>query len=252
MQIISTVQDWLQLRQNIDNPISLGYVPTMGALHQGHASLLARARKENDLVVLSIFINPTQYKSEAEYLSYPRPWDQDMAIARAAEIDYVFAPQPADFHFDNNYRVSEDLLSNKMEGIADPGVFQRMLTNVLKLLLLIRPSNAYFGEKDYQQLLLIQGLVKAFFINTKIIPCATLRDMHGLPLSSRNEFLTAKGRLLAQRFAEIFQNTHLSTDEMVQQFTDAGLETEYIIDEWDRRFCAVNIDDIRMIDNRPL
>ncbi len=251
MKVIHTVQDWIALRHELGSERSIGYVPTTGALHQGHQSLLSRSRHENDISILSIFINRSQF-TEEEYLKYPRPLKNDMALAIEAKVDYLFMPEYNDFYPENNYQVSETVLSHEMEGKHEPGVFQRTLTNVLKLLLLIRPDKAYFGEKDYQQFLLIHGMAKAFYLNTQIILCESLRDANGLPLSSRNEFFSTEEKLLAQRFAEIFQNTALSTTEVVAQLKEAGIATEYMLDKQTRRFCAVNIGNIRIIDNRNL
>src|SRR5262249_39761740 len=159
--------------------------PTMGHLHVGHLSLCHRAKIENDVTVVSIFINPTQFNEANDFKSYPRTLEQDKTLLMEADIDYVFVPETEAIYRDNyEMVVSESLLSTCLEGEFRPGHFNGMLTVVLKLLNLIHPTRAYFGEKDYQQLLLIKKMVEAFFLPIEIIGCPILRDTDGVAFSS--------------------------------------------------------------------
>src|SRR6185436_12119518 len=174
---------------------SLGFVPTMGALHEGHLSLVQRSRSENDGTLVSIFVNPTQFDDRVDYEKYPRRVDDDMQMLRAAGADYVLLPTQADLYPDAfRYRVSEVDHSRTLEGAHRPGHFDAVLTVVLKLLQLARAERAYFGEKDWQQLQLVRGMADAFFLPTLIVPVGTVRELDGLALSSRNRRLAAADR----------------------------------------------------------
>ena len=154
---------------------SVGLVPTMGALHEGHLSLVRAAWKANDIVVVSIFVNPTQFNDPKDLKVYPNSLVKDIDSADAAGADFIFAPEKdAMYPDDYAYRVSENKLSKTLEGEHRPGHFDGVLTVVLKLLNIIRPTRAYFGEKDFQQLRLIEGMVEAF----PWPPCASRTDWH--------------------------------------------------------------------------
>lgn len=253
MKIVNKTADWQAIRANIPSAQSIGFVPTMGCLHEGHLSLLKNARVNNDCLVLSMFVNRTQFNDEKDYLNYPRVFEQDVLLAQEADVDYLLMPEHTDLYPDSyTYQVVETLNSLTMEGAYRPGHFQGMLTVVLKLLLLVKPQRAYFGEKDYQQLTLVQGLVKAFFLDTEIIPCSIIREASGLPLSSRNKLLNVEEKRLAEKFAETFKQTDLSAEKIAQQLEKLGITVEYVQDVDSRRFCAVKIGNIRLIDNREL
>ena len=148
--------------------LQIGFVPTMGNLHQGHLSLLERCCTENDISVLSIFINPTQFNNKNDYTNYPQTLEQDLALAEKAKVDYILMPTYSELYPDDfAYQVSETKISQELEGKFRPGHFTGMLTVVLKLLLLVKAHRAYFGEKDYQQLQLIRGMAKSFFLETE-------------------------------------------------------------------------------------
>ncbi len=250
MTIVHTVAEWQELRgSDIFHGKTVGFVPTMGALHAGHASLLERARAANDLVVLSIFVNPTQFNDPRDLDKYPRTWEADIALARRAGVDAIFAPTHAMMYPDEyHYRVSEDRLSTLMEGAHRPGHFDGVLTVVLKLLLLVRADRAYFGEKDLQQLLLIQGMAEAFFIPTTIVACETVRADDGLALSSRNALLTPAGRARAPEFGRVLREES-DPAAAKRRLEAAGLGVDYIehYEHW--RLGAVRLDGIRLIDN---
>jgi len=251
MQLIQQISEWKSIRKNIHPTI--GFVPTMGNLHAGHASLLKRARQENEITVLSLFVNPTQFNDKNDYQRYPRTLDADLEWARQLGIDYVFSPQYEDLYPDNyHYQVNENNISQILEGEYRPGHFAGMLTVVLKLLSLVQATKAYFGEKDYQQLQLVRGLVEAFFLDTEIVGCDIIRESSGLPMSSRNNLLNSAEKNLAEKFANIFKELKLPTHAVIQQLENAGIKVDYIQDYDNRRFAAVKVGNIRLIDNRKL
>lgn len=251
-QRISTLED-LRAVLSAQPSTALGFVPTMGALHAGHEALLSRAVAENQITLLSIFVNPTQFDDPNDYQQYPINLARDIEIAESLGIDYCFAPSdPAILYPDHyTYQVMENTHSLLMEGAMRPGHFNGMLTVVLKLLLLIRPRRLYLGEKDYQQLTLIQGMAAAFFLDVEIIGCPTVRDAQGLALSSRHARLNAAEKALAYRFAQHFHTCE--TIEALQKALDNdGIQIEYIHEINNRRYIAVKIGDIRLIDNKEI
>ncbi|MCX5779059.1 MAG: pantoate--beta-alanine ligase [Elusimicrobia bacterium] len=172
---------------------SLGFVPTMGALHAGHLSLVRRARTENDLVAVSIFVNPAQFGPREDYQRYPRPFAQDARLCRAAGVDYFFAPAAADMYPDGYATYTEVThLSNVLCGASRPGHFRGVATVVAKLLNITAPDRAYLGIKDYQQVHIISRMVRDLNMPVKIVACPTVREPSGLALSSRNQFLSAE------------------------------------------------------------
>ncbi|HRE33194.1 MAG TPA: pantoate--beta-alanine ligase, partial [Candidatus Berkiella sp.] len=159
-QLIHSLEKWQALRKTFRPHDSVGFVPTMGNLHQGHASLLSLAKAQNQISVLSIFVNPTQFNDPKDLQQYPRTLEEDMKIATSLDIDYVICPSANELYPDEyHYQVHETTISHLLEGISRPGHFTGMLTIVLKLLLLVKATHTYFGEKDYQQLQLVKGMV---------------------------------------------------------------------------------------------
>ncbi|MEK6773104.1 MAG: pantoate--beta-alanine ligase [Bdellovibrionota bacterium] len=228
---------------------TVGFVPTMGALHQGHASLLVKSRKENKISVLSIYVNPTQFNNSEDLEKYPKTWEQDYNLAAENGVDLIFAPKYSDIYADGyRYRVQENVESKILCGAHRPGHFDGVLTIVMKLLQLVKPTKAYFGEKDFQQLKLIQGMVKSFFMEVEIVPVATTREQDGLAMSSRNLRLNDEQRKTA---ASIYQNLNKtqSAEEIKYQLNQLGFKVDYVEDHWNRRFIAANLGQIRLIDN---
>jgi pantoate--beta-alanine ligase len=249
LNIIHSIPQWQALRKNLAPQHTVGFVPTMGNLHQGHLSLLRQSVTENNITVLSIFINPTQFNNPEDFKNYPQTFSADCQLAKQAGVNYLFAPCYAELYPDQyTYRVNESELSLLMEGHYRPSHFDGMLTVVMKLLLLVQATKAYFGEKDYQQLQLVKGLVKNFFINTEIIGCPIIRENSGLPYSSRNNRLSAAQKLHAQQFPEIF-HSDASCATITEQLIQHGFAVDYITEYFQRRFAAVKIDQIRLIDN---
>lgn len=253
MHIARCIDEWRSWRRDpARTGRTLGFVPTMGALHAGHAALLDRARAENDAVVLSIFVNPTQFDDPADLARYPRTWDADLALAAKHGVDAVFAPSRAELYPEAyTVRVTEVDLSRQLEGAHRPGHFDGVLTVVLKLLQLVDPDRAYFGEKDLQQLILVQRMAAAFFLRCAIVPCPTVRDADGVALSSRNSRLTHDGRERAAEFARLLRENPEPVAARVR-LAAAGFEIDYVEALGDRCAAAVRIDGVRLLDNVPL
>ena len=250
MKIFDSIHDWRAARQNIPSSVSVGFAPTMGNLHLGHQSLYEASKQENDLTVASIFINPTQFNQSSDFKYYPRTLDNDLELLAKAGVDYCVLPNEAEIYADHyHYQVHENEHSLLMEGQHRPGHFTGVLTVVLKLLNLVKANRAYFGEKDYQQLQLIRQMAKAFFIETDIKSCVTVRETSGLAFSSRNSRLTAPQRQLADNFANVFHQTESTNAKIKTQLQAMGIEVEYIEEFEGRRFIAVRIGDVRLIDN---
>jgi len=244
---------WRERRAcDVRRGISLGYVPTMGALHEGHLSLVERSRAENDRTLVSIFLNPTQFDEPADLDAYPRTIEQDLALLDAAGVDFVLLPRAEEMYADGfRYRVSETELSTTLEGVHRPGHFAGMLTVVLKLLNIAAAERAYFGEKDWQQLNLVRGMADAFFLPTTIVACPTVRESTGLALSSRNARLTPPDRERAATLHRVLRSA-ATPDDAIDQLTDAGFAVDYVNDREGRRLAAVRLRGVRLIDNVPL
>jgi len=231
---------------------SVGFVATMGALHEGHLNLIRRSAADNQHTIVSVFVNGPQFNQTGDFDRYPRTLDADIGLAAEAGADCVFAPAHDDIYPDGyRYRVQETTASLGLEGRHRPGHFDGVLTVVLKLLLLVRPHRAYFGEKDYQQYLLIKGMVDALFLPVEIIPMATVRDADGLALSSRNALLPPDARRAAAEFPRLLAESG-PADEVHRRLEMAGFEVDYVADVDGRRYGAVIIGGVRLIDNFPL
>jgi len=222
----------------------------MGALHAGHSSLLSQARAQNDIVVLSIFVNPTQFNQAADFEKYPQTWESDLKVAEAAGVDVVFSPSITTELYPEGYRfeVREKEFSKSLCGAFRPGHFEGVLTVVMKLLNLVQADQAYFGEKDYQQFSLIRDMARDFFIATKIIPCETIREKNGLALSSRNMRLSPEGR---EKASALYRNliSAISVSDGIRDLQRLGFEVEYFEEKQGRRFVAAWIEGVRLIDN---
>lgn len=174
---------------------SAGFVPTMGALHAGHLSLITRARRENDAVIVSIFVNPTQFGPNEDYQRYPRPAAKDIELCRKAGVDYIFMPSVKDMYTDGSLTsVNVKKISEPLCGAFRPGHFSGVATVVAKLLNITLPERAYFGMKDFQQVRVIETMVRDLNFPVRIVRVPTVREDDGLALSSRNRFLTPAQR----------------------------------------------------------
>ncbi len=252
MKVFKSIDGWLTWRNSLAPDSEIGFVPTMGALHRGHRSLLERARAEGPVAVASIFINPTQFNDPLDCQTYPVSTEEDLSMAQEVGLDAVLMPEfEALYPDDYRYRVTESCLSRELEGAHRPGHFDGMLTVVLKLLQLVRPTRAYFGEKDWQQLQLVKGLVEAFFLPIQVVACPTERAPDGLALSSRNRRLGAAARAQAPAVHEALVEA-ASAGEARSRLLEKGFRVEYVEDQGERRLAAVELDGVRLIDNVPL
>jgi len=193
MRVIDSIAGMRQARAGVEG--SVGFVPTMGYLHGGHLSLVRRARSENDCVVVSIFVNPTQFGPSEDYLSYPRDPVRDLKLLEQEQTDLVFMPSVEEMYppgFDTYVEVGT--VSEGLEGAHRPGHFRGVATVVTKLFAIVEPHRAYFGEKDAQQLRVIQKLVDDLALNLEVVPCPTIREPDGLAMSSRNSYLNPEER----------------------------------------------------------
>lgn len=255
---------------------SIGFVPTMGALHQGHLELVKRAVSENDFCIVSIFVNPTQFNNTTDLEKYPRNLEKDILLLERAGCNYIFAPEPNEIYDNTELKTCFEFdfggLDTVMEGQFRPGHFNGVVQIVSKLFQLINPDRAYFGEKDFQQLSIIHRMVKLLKFKTQIIDCPIVREPSGLARSSRNERLSEQQRKNAVDISKVlFESTTFAaqlspkelTDWVTTQLSQAeGLEVEYFdivdietlqtINNWSKPSVgciAVYCGEIRLIDN---
>jgi len=252
MRVFDHLGEWRTRRKSFAANDNVGFVPTMGALHQGHLDLIRRSRSSNEITVVSIFVNPTQFNNSEDFTKYPRHLEKDRQLLESVEVDYLLLPNYDQLYGDQyNYRISEQKLSSQLCGVSRPGHFDGVLTVVLKLLNLVQPHRAYFGEKDYQQLSLIRGMTEAFFVPTEIIGVPTVREASGLAMSSRNQRLSRNGMILAAKLYQTLQQS-VTADEAAATLANLGMQIDYVKDIDQRRFAAVFIEGVRLIDNISL
>ena len=262
-----------------ENGQKIGFAPTMGALHEGHLSLYEKARKENDIVISSIFVNPTQFNNPKDLEKYPRTIEKDIELLQQTQnVDAVYIPQIEDIYSNGleqkNYNFES--LENEMEGKFRPGHFDGVGTVVEELFRQIQPDNAYFGEKDFQQLMIIKKLVEKLSLPINIIGMPIYREKNGLAMSSRNMRLTTEQRetakIIFETLVKVKDLFHQQTLDEIHQFVEntfnnSDFELEYFIianektlreiseiksNETYRAFIVVVIDGVRLIDNIQL
>lgn len=196
MILLKTIDEFSEWRSGISG--SIGFVPTMGALHDGHLSLVASANAECDHTVVSIYVNPTQFSANEDFGAYPKTLEHDLSSLEPYRVDAIFIPTDNEMYPEGfSTYVLEQSVSERLEGASRPSHFRGVTTIVAKLFNIIRADRAFFGEKDAQQLRVLQKMVQDLNISTQIIPCTTIREPHGLAMSSRNEYLSAEDRLQA-------------------------------------------------------
>ena len=252
-----------------------GFVPTMGALHEGHVSLVERCRRECRRVVVSVFVNPTQFNDPADLRSYPRNLEADLKLLEAAGADFVYAPSVEDVYPEPDTRQFDFGQTDKvMEGAHRPGHFNGVAQVVSRLFAIVQPDKAYFGEKDFQQIAVIRAMVRQLQIPVQIVPCPIVRGADGLALSSRNALLTAEHRAAApqiyaalkagvefSRTATVAQTERFVTERIdsdpllkVEYFQIVDADTLLPLDQWregvaTRGCAAVQAGAVRLIDN---
>ncbi len=216
----------------------IGLVPTMGALHQGHASLVKRSVKENDVTVVSVFLNPTQFNDKADLERYPRNLDADCKLLEECHADYVFAPSVKEMYpTPDNRQFNFPPVTTVMEGAKRPGHFNGVCQVVSRLFYIVRPDRAYFGEKDWQQIAVVKRLVKYINMNVEIVECPIVREADGLAMSSRNSLLTPAERAIAPNIYKVLkESVEYSKNHTVEETHNKvvndinaidGLEVEY-------------------------
>ena len=204
MKIIRSISEANQFRNSIN---VVGLVPTMGAIHEGHLSLVRKAKEDCDIVIVTIFTNPIQFSNRDDFSSYPKTIDQDLDFLRQEGVDLVFCPSEADIYPDGfTTSVEVEKFSDLFEGKSRPGHFKGGTTIVTKLLNLFLPNKVYFGQKDFQQTFLIQKLNADLNINSEIIVLPTIRESDGLPVSSRNVLLSKDERISASVLYRVLKN----------------------------------------------
>lgn len=251
MNIFSEISSLQSYRRSLGEK-TVGFVPTMGALHLGHVSLIKQSLTDNDITILSIFVNPTQFDHPNDFKTYPDQQDNDLTLAESLQIDAVLLPTYEQLYPDNfRFTIQETELSQTLEGKYRPGHFNGVLTVVMKLLLLIHPHHAYFGQKDWQQVELVRDMTTAFFIPTTIITCPTVREPDGLALSSRNQRLTPEQRHIAPKFAKTLRQNKPDR-VIIQDLQSLGFTVDYVQTLQGQRLGAVYLGDVRLIDNLPV
>lgn len=273
MQVINTIVEMRKLRRQLSEPV--GFVPTMGYFHEGHLSLVRQARKENPTVVVSIFVNPTQFGPGEDFQDYPRDLNRDLGLLEREKVDIVFVPSEEEMYpRDFNSWVDVEKVTERLEGASRPGHFRGVATICAKLFNIIQPTRAYFGQKDAQQAIVIKKMVADLNMNLEIVVVPTVRESNGLAMSSRNTYLNPEERQAATVLfkalslaRELWQGGEKDADKIRHQMTSliqkeplakidyvsiADAETMEELKKIDRPaivFLAVRIGKTRLIDN---
>ena len=244
--VIERPQDLIEYRKKYS---SIGFVPTMGALHEGHATLMRKASSENEFTIVSVFVNPTQFNNVTDLEKYPKTFENDLKICGENGVDVLFFPQYADIYPDNyRFKVTENEFSKKLCGTDRPGHFDGVLTVVHKLFQITGCHKAYFGLKDYQQFKLVSDMAKGLFLSTEVIGIPTVREASGLAMSSRNLRLSSAGKDKASLiFKTITQK--ITAEKASEILTANGFTVNYLEDIESRRYVAATLEGIRLIDN---
>ncbi|NHB55770.1 pantoate--beta-alanine ligase [Helicobacter pylori] len=215
MRALETIAALREYRKSLKE--SVGFVPTMGALHRGHQSLIERSLKENSHTIVSVFVNPTQFGANEDFSAYPRPLEKDLALCEKSGVNAVFVPKIGEMYpYEAEQRLklyAPTFLSRSLEGAVRKGHFDGVVQVVLRLFHLVNPTRAYFGKKDAQQLLIIQHLVQDLLLDIEITPCEIVRDSDNLALSSRNVYLNATERKQALAIPKALENIQQAIDK---------------------------------------
>ncbi len=196
MKVLSIIAEFKEARQQAKG--SVGFVPTMGYLHEGHLALVRQAKAENEVVVVSIFVNPAQFGPKEDFAKYPRDTDRDLALLEKEEVDVVFMPSAEDVYPDGfSSWVEVEKVTDRLEGAVRPGHFRGVATVVAKLFNIVEPARAYFGQKDAQQVIVIKKMVTDLNMNLNVVISPTVREADGLAMSSRNTYLSPEERKAA-------------------------------------------------------
>jgi pantoate--beta-alanine ligase len=237
MKIIKTTKQLQEYRKTITNN-KIGFVPTMGALHEGHISLIKNSVQHNDCTIVSIFVNPTQFLANEDFSKYPNKNEADIKICELLDIDILFMPNIDDMYENDEIKITAPLIKGFiLEGLQRAEHFDGVLQIVLKLFNIINPTNAYFGKKDAQQLALIQQLVKNYFLDINIVACDIVRDENGLALSSRNSYLNKEEKIEALKISkslrvatQMILSNNLDSEAILKQMNNIleNIQIEYL------------------------
>ena len=229
--------------------LTIGYVPTMGALHEGHESLIKRAVSENDRVIVSVFVNPTQFGPNEDYDSYPRNIEKDMELCESAGAAAVFNPEPSEMYFDNrSTTVSVSGLTDVLCGARRPGHFNGVCLVITKFFNIVKPDRAYFGQKDAQQVAVLKRMVRDLSFDVEIVPCPIVREEDGLAKSSRNTYLNAEER----KAALVLSRSLKTAKEMLDNGERNADKIKEAMTEQIKQEPLAKIDYIEIVDNEDL
>ena len=252
MQILKNI-DELKAWRNALNANSLGFVPTMGALHDGHASLIKQAVNENDAVIASVFVNPTQFLANEDYNEYPRKQNDDIALVKGCGASAIFLPDASEFYMGDDTLISAPKeLASVLEGQIRPGHFDGVCRVLNKFFNLIKPKRAYFGKKDAQQLLIVQKMVKDFFMDIEIKPCDIVREADGLAISSRNAYLNDGELLDALKLSRALKKAKSMIDEGKLASSDIKNAIKEILEPLEIDYIAITDKNLSLLDNVEL
>ncbi|WP_139521172.1 pantoate--beta-alanine ligase [Helicobacter pylori] len=253
MRVLETIAALREYRKSLEE--SVGFVPTMGALHKGHQSLIERSLKENSHTIVSVFVNPTQFGANEDFSAYPRPLEKDLALCEGLGVNAVFVPKISEMYpYEAEQRLklyAPTFLSHSLEGAVRKGHFDGVVQVVLKMFHLVNPTRAYFGKKDAQQLLIIEHLVKDLLLDIEIVPCEIVRDSDNLALSSRNVYLNAAQRKQALAIPKALENIKQAIDKgekACEKLKKLGLETLETLEVDYLEFCNHKLEPLKTIE----
>lgn len=258
MKVVRTVAELRSEIERVRIPSGeIGFVPTMGFLHQGHLSLVEKSGLENQLTVVSIYVNPSQFNEASDFEAYPRNEEQDLLLLESSACDLVFIPSVEEIEcLPLPSVVDLEGLEDVMEGLHRPGHFKGVVEVVYRLFYAVNPNKAYFGEKDFQQLMVIQKMVKDCGLAILIIGCPVFREKNGLAMSSRNSRLSTEGLLQASLIHQTISDKCLTVEDMKTTLEQKSFDVEYV-EEYNflnekRLFVAAWLEGVRLIDNIAL
>ncbi|GHR58898.1 pantothenate synthetase [Helicobacter pylori] len=253
MRVLETIAALREYRKSLKE--SVGFVPTMGALHKGHQSLIERSLKENSHTIVSVFVNPTQFGPNEDFSAYPRPLEKDLALCEELGVNAVFLPKTGEMYpYEIEQRLklyAPEFLSSSLEGAVREGHFDGVVQVVLRLFHLVHPTRAYFGKKDAQQLLIIQHLVQDLLLDIEITPCEIVRDSDNLALSSRNVYLNAAQRKQALAIPKALESIKQAIDKgekACEKLKKLGLEILEILEVDYLEFCNHKLEPLKTIE----
>ncbi|RVZ38618.1 pantoate--beta-alanine ligase [Helicobacter pylori] len=253
MRVLETIVALREYRKSLKE--SVGFVPTMGALHKGHQSLIERSLKENSHTIVSVFVNPTQFGPNEDFNAYPRPLEKDLALCEKLGVNAVFLPKTSEMYpYEIERRLklyAPEFLSSSLEGAMREGHFDGVVQVVLRLFHLVHPTRAYFGKKDAQQLLIIQHLVQDLLLDIEITPCEIVRDDDNLALSSRNVYLNATQRKQALVIPKALENIKQAIDKgekACEKLKKLGLEILETLEVDYLEFCNHKLEPLKTIE----